>query len=109
MASDTGAFSTCKAPRFGNRIVECGRIRHQSCGGDNALRNRLDDPAVHTASETKIICINDEAPHAKSLTAEKPNLIGRSVGMNENPSRRDAACGVSDPRLTQTTVNGFFE
>src|SRR5437868_990974 len=67
MASNARRFASGRACSV-HRIVKCSGVRHQGCRGNNASGNGLKYRAVHTAGKTKIICIDDEAPHAKSLT-----------------------------------------
>ena len=51
-----------------NGLSEGGSIRHQGGRSDHAVGVSFNDGAIHTGSESKIVGIDDQPPHGRSLT-----------------------------------------
>ena len=47
-----------------NGVIERGGAGHESSRGNNSPGVRLHDSAIHSRSETKVIRIDDQTPHA---------------------------------------------
>ena len=71
----------CQSSRF----CEGRTVGHQRRRSHDAARVSLDDGPVHARSEAKIICIDDQTPHAASLAGTKYLELAGLSGSNFRP------------------------